>query len=70
MGANESQAIAPSLALHDPLTKARLAIAGRIASGIGANPNLWDGPDPEGEAARRAWAIAGKLILLAESGGC
>jgi hypothetical protein len=54
----------------DPVTKARLVIAGYIAGGIAGNAGVWAGPDPRGTIARDAWDIAGKLILLAESGGC
>lgn len=71
MGNDHAAALqTPSPALHDPLTKARLALSARIASGIAANPNVWAGPDPRGEIARESWAIAGRLILLAETGGC
>lgn len=71
MGQDNSAAVQnPSPALYDPLLKARLALSARIASGIAANPHVWGGPDPQGTIARESWAIAGRLILLAESGGC
>jgi len=60
----------PSPALYDPLIKSRLALAARIAAGVAASPVVWDGPDPRGSIARESWAIAGRLILLAETGGC
>lgn len=46
-------------------TKTRLAIAGRIAAGICANPERYEGQSHEGEVAAAAWSIAGKLIRLA-----
>ena len=48
----------------------RLALAGRVAGGIASNPGVWEGADPEGTIARIAWRIAGRLITLAETGGC
>ena len=51
-------------------TKARLAIAGRIAGGMAGNPHACEGRDWQGEIARASWAIAGKLLTLADSGGC
>jgi hypothetical protein len=50
--------------------KARLALAGRVAGGMAANPHACEGRDWQGEIARASWAIAGKLLLLADSGGC
>jgi hypothetical protein len=48
----------------------RLALAGRIAGGLCGNPNACVGYDWQGDVARSAWSIAGKLMLLSESGGC
>jgi hypothetical protein len=50
--------------------KARLALAGRIAGGMSANPAACEGYDWKGEIARASWEIAGKLMRLSESGGC
>lgn len=58
----------PARPAPDP--KFRLAMAARIAAGVAACPAVWDGPDPRGTIAREAWAISGRLVLLAETGGC
>jgi len=52
------------------LTKARLTMAARIAAGIASNPEIYTSRDWEGEVARVSWSIAGRLLVLAESGGC
>lgn len=70
MSAPETVQLAPSPLLVDPLIKARLALAGRIAGGLAGNPHVWEARDPPGDIARESWAIAGRLMRLAESGGC
>lgn len=55
--------------LDDPMIKARLMLAARIAAGLAAS-DVWSGPNPQDYIARESWAIAGKLILIAETGGC
>ena len=48
----------------------RIAIAARIAAGMAANPEIYQMKAWQGEIARNAWEVAGRLLLLAESGGC
>lgn len=48
----------------------RLALAGRIAAGMCANPNVYKQHGWQGEVARNALAVADKLVSLVESGGC
>ncbi len=50
--------------------KTRLAIAGRIAAGLCANPQVFAQRGWQGAVARDAWAVADKLLLLATTGGC
>lgn len=54
----------------DHETRVRLAIAGRIAAGLAANPECLNMRSWEGEVARAAWSVAGRLIMMARSGGC
>lgn len=48
----------------------RLSASARIAAGMCANPNVYEGRDWLGEVARNAYALAGKLMQLSETGGC
>ncbi len=50
--------------------KLRLAMAARIAAGMCANPECMRMRDYQGEIAMASWGVAGRLILLAKSGGC
>lgn len=50
--------------------KVRLALAGRIAAGLVANPQVFTQRDWQGAVARDAWAVADKLLLRATTGGC
>lgn len=53
-----------------PEEKQRLAIATRIAAGMCANPECMRMRDYQGEIARASWDVAGRLLLLARTGGC
>lgn len=48
----------------------RLSAAARIAAGLCANPHACEGPDWQGEVARAAYSIAGKIQRISETGGC
>jgi hypothetical protein len=52
---------------HDLL---QLEIASKIAGGMAAHSEAYEGHDWQGSIARCSWSVAGKLILLARSGGC
>jgi hypothetical protein len=54
----------------DAETRARLALAARIAGGMAANPEIYAQRDWRGELARDAWDVAGRLLMLARTGGC
>ena len=54
----------------DPLTRARLHLAGQIAAGLVSNPEQLALRDWEGETARAALRVADKLLRLVVSGGC
>lgn len=48
----------------------RLAMAARIAAGLCANPHVFEQRGWQGEVARAAYEVAGRLIQLSETGGC
>ena len=50
--------------------KTRLALAGRIAAGLCANPHVCTQQSWRGAVARDALQIADNLLLLVTSGGC
>lgn len=48
----------------------RLSAAARIAAGLCANHHACEGQDWQGEIARAAYSIAGKIMRISETGGC
>jgi len=56
-----------TVAVYD---KTRLAIAGRLAAGMLANPKVYQSSGWKSGVARDAWDVAGNLMLLATTGGC
>lgn len=56
--------------LADPVQRARLNLAGQIASGLVSNPGQLACRNWEGETARAALRVADKLLCLIVSGGC
>lgn len=61
---------APAVAHDEARAKQRLAIAARVAAGMCACPTLYECGDWQKLAALDAWAVAGNLLRLAETGGC
>jgi hypothetical protein len=45
-------------------------MAARIAAGLCANPHVFEQRGWQGEVARAAYEVAGRLIQLSETGGC